>query len=329
MADPNLGTLVATTIKNYRPTLADNLSTHSVVLAVMKRHGFIREDAGGTSIVEPLLYGSNTTVKSYHKYEAFDLTPQEGVDAAEFPWKQIGGTVSISGLEEFQNQGKSRMINLLEAKLTQLDISFRERVNEQLLSDGTGNGGKDITGLAAAVEDGAAWSTYGGIDSNTFTWWRNYFLDFDGTYTDFGTADGASVQGMTAMRNAFTQVLRKKEVPGLILTTRELYNAYEAYGEGDKLRVMMKSDKGLLDMGFENLMFKGTVITYDDDVPANYMWFLNPQYLKFVVGKGRNFKVGPFEEGREQDARSAKIILYCQLCCSNRARQGLIVDFVP
>ncbi len=326
MPVPNLGTLVATTIKNYRPTLADNLSTHSVILALLRRHGFIREDSGGTSIVEPLLYGSNSTVKSYNKYEAFDLTPQEGIDAAEFSWKQIGGTVSISGLEEFQNQGKARMINLLEAKLTQLDISFRETINAQILGDGTANSGKDITGLAAAVEDGAAWSTYGGIDSNAFTWWRNYFLDFDGTYTLFSTANGLSVDGMVAMRNAFTTVLRKQEVPGLLLTTRAIYNEYEGYGEGDKLRVMM-SDKALLDMGFENIKFKNTVIAYDNDVPTGHMWLLNPQYLKFVIGKGRNFKVGEFEEGRDQDAKSSKIILYAQLTCSNRARQGLIVDF--
>lgn len=330
MAVPNFGTLVATTIKNYRPTLADNLSTTSVVLASLKQHGFIREDEGGTTIVEPLMYGSNTTVKSYYKYEPFDLTPQEGLDAAEYPWKQIGGTVSISGLEEFQNQGKSRMINLLEAKLTQLDISFRERVNEQILSDGTGNSGKDITGLQAAVEEGTAWSTYGGINSNTWTFWRNYFLNFTGTYTSFDTADGSSVQGMTAMRNAFTSVMRKQEVPGLILTTREIYNEYEKYGEGDKLRIVMPpaSNKGLLDMGFETLKYKNTMITYDDDVPAGYMWFLNPQYLKFVIGKGRNFKVGEFEEGREQDAKSSKIILYAQLTASNRARQGLITNFV-
>lgn len=326
MAVPQWGSLVATTIKNYRPTLADNLSRHSVILALLKRHGFIREDEGGTSIMEPLLYGSNTTVKSYYKYEPFDLTPQDGMDAAEFPWKQIGGTVSIAGLEEFMNQGKQRMINLLEGRLTQLDISFREEVNRQLVSDGTGNGGKDITGLAASVEEGTAWSIYGGIDSNTWTFWRNYFLDFNGTYTTFDTADGDSVQGMTAIRNAVSQVIRKQEMPGLILTTRELYNEYEKYGEGSKLRVM-QSDKGLLDMGFENLKFKGTVIAYDEDVPAGYMWFLNPQYLKFVIGKGRNFKVGDFQEGREQDAKSAKIILYAQLTCANRARQGLITDF--
>jgi hypothetical protein len=326
MAFPNVGTLFATVIKNYRRTLADNLSTHSVVLALLRKYGFIREDSGGTSIVESLLYGSNTTVKSFYKYEPFDLTPQEGIDQAEFPWKQIGGTVSISGLEEFQNQGPSRIINLLEAKLTQLDISFREAVNAQILSDGTGNSGKDITGLQAAVEDGSAWSIYGSIDSNVYTWWRNYYLNFSGTYTSFDTADGTSVEGMTVLRNAHSQVMRKMEKPGLSLTSRELYNEYEKHAEGDKMRIVTYDAK-LADMGFENLKFRGTVIAYDDDCPAGYWWFLNPQYLKFVIGKGRNFKVGEFEESREQEAKSAKIILYCQLTCSNRARQGLITNF--
>lgn len=326
MAVPNLGTIAATTIRNYRPTLADNLSTHSVVLAVLRKHGFVREDAGGTAIQEPLLYGSNTTVKSYYKYEPFDLTPQEGIDAADYTWKQIGGTVSISGREEFENQGKARIVNLLEAKLTQLDISFREAVNAMIIGDGTGNGGKDITGLQAAVEEGTAWSIYGSIDSNVHTWWRNYFLDFTGTYTSFDTADGESVEGMTALRLSHSTVVRKMEKPAVALTTREIYNLYEKHGEGSKLRVM-QSDKALLDMGFENLMFRNTVLTYDEDVPAGYLWWLNPQYMKFVIGKGRNFKVGDFEESREQEAKSAKIILYAQLTLSNRARQGLITNF--
>lgn len=324
MAVPNLGTIAATTIRNYRTTLADNLSTHSVVLAVLRKHGFVREDAGGTAIQEPLLYGSNTTVKSYHKYEVFDLTPQEGIDAADYIWKQVGGTVSISGREEFENQGKAKIVNLLEAKLTQLDISFREAVDDMIVGDGTGNGGKDITGLQAAVEEGTAWSVYGSIDSNTYTWWRNYFLDFTGTYTSFDTADGDSVEGMTALRESHSTVVRKAEKPAFALTTKAIYNLIEKYGEGDKLRI---TDTKMLEMGFDNISFRRTMITFSDNVPAGYFWWLNPQYLKFVIGKGRNFKVGEFMEGREQEAKSAKIILYAQMTVNNRARQGLITNF--
>lgn len=320
----NYGDLIATTIKNYRPTLADNLSSHSVILATLKSLGFIVEESGGTYITTPLLHASNTTVGSYYKYEQLDVSPQEGIDMAEFPWKQSAGTVSMAGIEEFQNEGKSKMIGLLAGKMEQLDISFREEIDTQIVSDGTGNSGKDITGIQAAVEDGAAWSVYGGIDSNTNTFWRNQYTNFTSSYTTFGTANGASVDGLVAMRNMYTSTMRKMEKAPLILTTSAIMNEYEGYAEGDKLR--LQGNQKMIDLGFDNLKFKNATMVYSEGVPTGYMWFLNPQYLKFVIGKGRNFKVGKFETPRDQDAKSAKVLFYSQLTCSNRARQGLITN---
>lgn len=321
MANPNLGTIAATTIKNYRSTFADNLTNHNVVLATLRSKGFIREDEGGTSIVETLLYGSNSTVKSFSKYDLLDVTPQEGIDAAEYLWKQLAGAVTISGKEEFENKSRARIINLLEAKMTQLDISFQEEVGRQICGDGTGNGSKDITGLQLAVEEGTAWSVYGAIDSNLYAFWRNNFLNFTGTYTSFGTAHGKSVQGMAALRTMYNNVSRKNEKPDLILTTQDVYELYEAHAEGDKLR--MTSTK-VADMGFTNILFKDVPIVWDENVPSGYAWFLNNDYLRFVVGKGKNFVHTPFVTPHNQDAKSSQVLLYCNITCANRKRQGLI-----
>ena len=95
MANPNFSVLAATTLKNYRNQMADNLTGHEALLWELKSKGFMRTEDGGTSIVEPLLYGRNTTVKSYNGYDVLDTTPQTGITAAEYDWKQIAGTVSM------------------------------------------------------------------------------------------------------------------------------------------------------------------------------------------------------------------------------------------
>src|SRR5690349_22170622 len=160
MSNPNFDTLASTTLKNYRRQLADNITGHNVLWYMLKEKGFVREEDGGTTIVEPLLIGRNTTVKSYKGYDVIDTTPQTGITAAEYEWKQIAGSVTISGEEEFKNMGsKTRILSLLESKIQQLELSMMLEVNRQLQGDGTGNGGKDLGGLQAAVEDGAAWST--------------------------------------------------------------------------------------------------------------------------------------------------------------------------
>lgn len=330
--NPNFDIILSTTLKNYRNVLADNLTGHQALLAQLRELGFIREDEGGTSIVEQLLYGKNTTVKSYSGYDVMDTTPQTGITAAEYLWKQIAGSVTISGTEEFQNQGRARLINLMEAKMLQLDESMQLEVNRMLFQDGTGNFGKDLTGLNIAVEDGVAWSTYGGIDSSVAanSFWRNQWVNFTGAgNTSFGTASGASVQGMNVMRNVWNSCARGKNKPTLIISDQALYEAYEKHGEGSKLEIQSGGAAvSLLDMGFVSQTFKRTAFVFDDDCPAQTMFFLNSNYLRFVVGKGRNFITTPFIRPKDQEAKVAQVIFYGNLTCANRARQGRIGNFV-
>lgn len=312
--------IVSTTLKNYRPTLTDNITGHNALWYQLKERGFIREDAGGTSIVEPLLIGRNSTVKSYRGYDILDTAPQEGISAAEFAWKQLAGSVTISGEEEFKNSGKSQIISLLKSKVTQLELSLMLEINRQLQGDGTGNGGKDLTGLALAVEDGAAWSTYGGIDSNTYTYWRNQWIGSTGAF--------ASV-GLDRMRTMYNSCARGKDKPTLIMTSQYLYEAYEKLLTPNERFL----DTNMGDAGFMNLLFKQTPIVFDDDMPfedlstdEHQMLFLNAQYMNFVIGKGKNFVVTDLTKPDNQEAKVSHTIVYGNLTISNRARQGRLTD---
>ena len=277
---------------------------------MLKQLGFWQEREGGSSIVEPLLHGENSTISSFSGYDIIDITPQTGISAAEYSWKQVAGSVSISGEEEFKNSGsRTRIINLLDAKIRQLEMSMKLDLNEQLFSDGSGNGGKDITGLQAAVENGAAWSTYGGIDSNSYTFWRNQWADEGGALA------------IASMRDIFNSCSRSGSKPKLIVTTQNGFQAYETLARADNT---INTNLKLGDAGFTNLEFKGVPLTFDEDCPTQKMYFLNPEFMKFVVGKGRNFVNSPFMKPVDQEARVAQLIVYCQLVLNNRARQGVL-----
>jgi hypothetical protein len=325
MSNPNFDTLVSHTLKNYRGQLADNITNHQVLWLQMKERGFIREDEGGTSIVETLLVERNTTVSSYSGYDIIDTSPQGGFTAAEFDWKQIAGSVTISGEEEFKNSGsKTKVINLLQSKITQLELSMMLEINRQLQADGTGNGGKDITGLGLAVEDGASFSTYGGINSSTFPYWRNQWLS-DVAITS--STDFASY--MSGLRTLYNSCSRGKVKPTIIISDQYLFERYEAALVPNE-RFM---DMRLGDAGFLNLMFKATPWVFDDDMPGasltvgassdnHELVMLNADFLKFVMGKGKNFVVTDFQRPENQDAKVSQILLYGNLTCSNRQRQG-------
>lgn len=327
----NFDALITSTLRRHRSELSDNITNNQALFAQLKAFGFVNEEDGSRNIVENLLYGQNSTVMSYHGYDILDVTPQEGITAAEYEWKQLAGVVSISGREEFQNSGSKTMIfNLLRAKVKQLEISMNLTLNKQLFSDGTGNAGKDVTGLNLAVEDGGAWSTYGNVDSSTAdnSWWRNQWADFSGT--SFETTDGKSTEGVKQLRTLVNSSSRGRDRPTLIITSQEVYEAYLATLE-DKRRF---TDGNMGDLGFKNVLFDEVPMVWDDDTPTDdttskYTAFiLNARYLRFVIGRGRNFVSTPFMTPYNQESRSSKVLLYSNLVMSNRARQGRLTNIV-
>jgi len=152
MSNPNFDALLSTTLANYRDQLTDNFFTARPLTYFLQDKGRIRMLNGGTKIVEPLIYGTSSTVKSYSGYDSIALTAQTGITAAEYEWKQYAASIAISGIEEAKNNGEQEIINLLEAKIMQAEESMREGFNQMFFGDGTGNSGKDWNGLGNIVE---------------------------------------------------------------------------------------------------------------------------------------------------------------------------------
>jgi hypothetical protein len=327
--NPTFTTFFSSTIRNYRKKLIENLLGQQALFWQLNQRGFVQEDKGGRSIVTPLMYGENSTVQSYAGWDLLDVTPQEGMTSAEFDWKFIAGTVTISGEEEFKNSGdKNKIFNLLESKIRQLELSMQLEMNKQLFADGSGNGYKDITGLAAAVEDGATWSTYGGIDRNVAanSWWRNKYIEYDtfmGSAKKFHDAYSvsSSIGGIAAMRNLYNSCTIGNSSPTLIVTTQDIYEAYEADAEGKKQRV---TDTKMYDAGFQNLVFKGTPMIFDEDMDDEGVLMLNAEYLKFVIGKGRNFTTTPFVKPQNQDAKVSQVLWAGNIVTSKSDQHGRI-----
>ncbi len=263
------------------------------------------------------MYGKNTTVKSYSKYGLLDVTPQEGITAAKYAWKQIAGSVAISGLEERQNSSSAQIVDLLEAKILQCEESFREKLDEMAFSDGTGNTGQDILGLRALIPISPITGTVGGINRATAgnEYWRN---KFDATgYTTWG---GATDTAIKAMRSMYNEASKGNIHPDLILTTRSVYGLYE----GACVLNERFTNTKVADAGFENIKFKGATIMFDEYCTAGYMYFLNSKYLNWVVDTQTNFKNTPFQKPVDQDAKVSQILLMCELVISNAARHGIL-----
>ena len=301
----NFDALLSTTLANYRSQLTDNVFTARPLTYTLMDKGRIRMLNGGTKIVEPLIYGQNDTVKSYSDYDSINLTPQTGISAAEYDWKQYAASISISGIEEAKNNGEAEIINLLEAKIMQAEESLREGFNQMFFADGTGNGGKNWNGLGNLVDSSG---TVGGIDragtGNTF--WQSY------------EEPTATALTLAQMATAYNTVSVGNDHPDTILTSQTLFEKYEALLQ-PQLRY---TDTKTADAGFQNLLFKAAPIMYDVHCNAGTMFFLNTKYITLVGHSSKWFQQTEFIRPEDLDARYALIMCYGNLTVRNCKKQG-------
>jgi hypothetical protein len=305
VSNPNFDALLSTTLANYRDQLTDNVFTARPLTYFLQDKGRIRMLNGGTKIVEPLIYGQNSTVASYSGYDSLSLSPQSGITAAEYDWKQYAASISISGIEEAKNNGEQEIINLLEAKIMQAEESLREGFNQMFFADGTGNSGKDWNGLGNIVE---ASGTVGGINRGTAgnEYWRSY------------EENSAAALTLAQMATAYNTVSVGNDHPDMILTTQTLFEKYEAL----LVPNLRYTDTKTADAGFQNLLYKAAPVVYDVHCTAGVVYFLNSKYLTLVGHSGKWFAQTAFVSPEDVDARYALIMCYGNLTCRNAKKQG-------
>lgn len=300
--------IIATTIQSRSGVLADNLTNNVALLRYLKMKGNQRTFSGGNVILEELMYNDPNTDNSgsYSGYEAINISPDSPISAAQYAIKQYAGSVTISGLEMLQNSGKEQMIDLLAGRMQVSEARILNRMGADIYGDGTGNGGKNLTGLAAAIPDVANTGTYGGIDRATWAFWRPQV--FSGV-TDGGAAVSAAniIAYMTAL--AIRQV-RGTNKPDLIISDGNYYSLYSNALQAIQRVQSDGSEKGV-GAGFASLKFFGGGMSADvindggigNAATANTMFFLNTDYIHFRPHKDRNFvPIGGERQAVNQDA---------------------------
>lgn len=321
MASPNLTEIVTTTLRRRSKTLADNVSQHNALLSRLRSKGNSSMVPGGRTIVEELEYAENATFQYYSGYEILDVSPSDVISAAEFNWKQAAVNVTASGLEtRIQNAGPEQIINLLESRIKNAEKTMANQISVGVYSDGTGSGGKQIGGLQSIVAD-AGTGTVGGINSTTFTFWKNQ------TSGDVASIDSSAVLLDAEMKNMWLETTRGTDGVDIIVSDQTLYKVFWD-NLTDRQRITSASE-GI--QGFQTLKFVTADVVMDggpnphnSGIPATHMYFLNSDYLKFKVHSATNFV--PFErrEPVNQDALVVPILFAGNLCCSNRSLQGVV-----
>lgn len=314
--------IIATTIQSRSGVLADNLTQNNAILQRLQQKGNVNPFSGGNVILQEIMYNDTTTnnANSYSGYEVLNIAPDSPISAAQFSITQYADAVTMSGLEMLQNSSKEAIIDLLDGRMQVSEARLLNRISGDLYLDGTGNGGKNITGLAAAVPDVGTSGVYGGIDRANWTFWRP-------TVTSGTTVTALNILGL--MTSTAIQLVRGTDKADLIIADNNFYSLYVQSLQA--IQRIASEESGAA--GFASLKFYGGGTSADvvlgggvgGQATSNHMWFLNTDYIFFRPHKDRNFvPIGGERQAINQDAVVKLLGWAGNLTCSNQQLQGLL-----
>ena len=312
-ANSTISDIIATNIQSRSGELADNVTSNNALLRRLKERGNVKTFSGGNVILQEIMYNDTTTnnTNSYSGYEVLNVGQNSPISAAQFSIAQYAAAVSISGREMIQNSGKEAIIDLLDGRMQVAEAQLANRISGDLYGDGTGNSGKNLTGLKAAVTTSPLTGTYGGISRSAWPFWRNYA--YSGTNDGLAAVSASNIQQY--MDTVAVQLVRGTDKPDLIVADS---NYYRLYLQSLQAIQRISSEGGAAaGAGFASLKYFGAGMASDvvldggigssaydgSSGNANKMFFLNTKYLMFRPHKDRNFvPIGGERQAVNQDA---------------------------
>lgn len=318
MAFPNISDIVATTIQSRTKKIADNVTDNNALLKKLSASGKIKTFSGGNVILQELSFAENDNAGFYSGYDLLPIAASDVLSAAQFDIKQAAVPVVISGLEMLQNSGKEAMIDLMESRIGVAEATLANLICTAIYSDGTGSGGKEITGLDAAVPVDPSTGTYGGINRANWAFWQSQ--------VNTETITSSNIQQF--MNGMWASLVRGTDRPDLIVMDDTMWEKYVASLQAQQR--FHQAEVG--DLGFPTLKFMGTDVVLDGGIGGNATsqtaYFLNTKYLHYRPHAQRNMV--PLSPNRRyatnQDAEVQILAWAGNLTGSGMKFQGRLID---
>lgn len=283
--------VLSMSLEQRSPEYMDLVSNNNALLATMRRKG-LWQTYSGPRIRQTLQIGK----QSAQWYSGYDQLLNPAIDLfndAYYDPKFCVVPIILSMQEILNNEGESQIIDVLDAYMDAAERALEDTMDAGIYSDGTANGGKQITGLATAVPIVNTSGTYGGIDRSTAVIWRTQTFDAQ----TYNTAIGTQVNATTIrpfLNQIMTRQSRGRDYADLLVMSAEHYAAYDAATVAIQ-RQTNETSMGRL--GFSALEYIGggkrAEIVLDGGIgsncPANTTFGLNTDSFRMRYHPNRNF----------------------------------------
>lgn len=269
----------------------DLVSNNNALLAVLNQKGLWKSYSGPR--IRETLQIDKADAQWYNGYDFLDNPPLELFNDAYWTPKMVAIPISLTMEEILNNEGEAQRMDVLESYMDAGENALEDAMDTAVYSDGTANGGKQLTGLATAVPIVTNSGTYGGISRTDYSIWRTNTYDAQSYDTGIGTQVSSSTI-RPFLNKIMTARSRGRRYADLLIMSPEHYSAYD----GATIAVQkIQKEGGLAKLGFSSLEYIGggkrAEIVLDggigSNMPANTTFGLETDSLRIRYNPNRNF----------------------------------------
>ena len=288
--------ILSLTLEDRSTGYVDLVSNNNALFAVLKRKGLWQTYSGPR--IRQTLQIAKQNAQWYSGYDQLLNPAIDLFNDAYFEPKMCVVPVILSMQEILNNEGESQIIDVFDAYIDAAERALTDTMDAGIYSDGTANGGKQITGLATAVPIVTNTGVYGGIDRASASIWRTQTFDPSGSAGSVSLAAINTQVTSTTIRPMLNFIMtrqsRGKDYADLLIMSPEHYSAYDA---ATVLIQRQTNETSLGKLGFSALEYIGggkrAEIVLDggigSNIPSNTTFGLNTDTLRLRYHPSRNF----------------------------------------
>jgi hypothetical protein len=307
MSKANVAEIDAFVRDEVLPEIESQIVQNNAVLARLEGKGKYFADSG-ENIRTGARY-AHLPGGFYARGAKFSTVQKETVKEYIHDWKMAYVDVTIDGWTEAVTMGSNKIRNFISDKMD----NSRETMS-QILNDGMRSGGENdnINGIKQICDDGTNYSTYGTINRTTNVWAKG---QLDATGGAFANSIFQDMYGDCSLNN---------KNPDMIMTTQAVYNSLWGKMTPNQRHGMSDRHADLRALGFSGIEFNQAIVLVEDDMDTGLAFFLNTDYLEFVVHRDRNMAWQDFMTHIDEDAKTGRFYWMGNLICTAPRYQGQI-----
>jgi hypothetical protein len=228
-------------------------------------------------------------------------------------WKYTAASVMRFGEDDRKNRGEARIIDYVERKLNAAERALR--LDFERVAFANGAGANEPNGLQNLISATPTVGTLHNLSRATYPWWRNL------QYTSNGVTSIYLVSDMRTMLNNMLVYTNNEISDMFLITTQDIYEAYE----DELLGYKVTSNKAMDDASLDNFTYKGRPFIWANYCPSGTLYAMNPAYCYPIIDPDYFMDMTEWKPIPDQvNDRVAQILCVLQFICTRPISQSIM-----